>query len=72
MTNVGDVLTALGATTGIAILLIMALTPLLLELRLPGERAAGDPVVPVPAQRRPSNLALYVRGRAAHAAGPRA
>jgi hypothetical protein len=72
MTNVGDVLTALGATAGIAVLLIMALVPLFLDMHQPTARAGSEPVVPVPAQRGPSHLALRVRGRAAHAAGPRA
>jgi hypothetical protein len=72
MTNVGDILTGLGVIAGIAILLIMALAPLLLEFQQPGERARRGPVVPVPEQRGPLDLSLRVRARAARAGGPRA
>lgn len=47
MTNVGEILTALGATAGLAVLLIMALVPLLLDR--PGKQ---ERVVEVPAPRR--------------------
>jgi hypothetical protein len=68
MRIVGDFLTAFGATAGIAIMLIMALTPLLVDLPVRGERGRREPEAP--AQRLPMDL----RPRLAawrHAAGPR-
>jgi hypothetical protein len=72
MRVVGEVLTILGASAGIAVLLIMALVPLLVDSYRPHGWVGGVRGVRVTTQRGPSHLSPRVPGRAGRAGAPRA
>jgi hypothetical protein len=72
MREVGDVLTVLGASAGIAILLIMALVPLLVDSYRPHGWVGGVRGLRAPTQRGPSGISPRVPGRAGQGGAPRA
>ncbi|SHK06242.1 hypothetical protein SAMN05443637_102215 [Pseudonocardia thermophila] len=68
--TISDLLTVIGATAGVAVLVVMAAVPLLLALPLPGDRrAAGETAA---ADRSPAlHLLIPAQRTAAEGVAPR-